>query len=287
MKIFQMLYKNPCSLDEICDELYSEDIVLSRETIAKYFKTLRSFGCVIRKRKGRFELVSVPFSLDLSDDDFYFLAAFENLGINLYGENIKEDLKSVLAKVLSLTDGSSYEKYRGYSSGVSKINHISVLFRDKISKLLKYGYDNAKIKILYGDKKINISHISFKYCDNAVFLHVFNEDMKSYELLLLENIKEIYSTPKSSLASNFAPNTVFELKGRLKNSYTLYEGERVIKVGEDFLVVANNYEDKSELLKRLIRYGDLCKIISPKGDIEKFKEMLGKMEHNLLCLNTN
>ncbi len=281
MKLFKMLYKSPCSLDEICDEFYGEDIILNRETIAKYFKTLRSFGCVIRKRKGCFELVSVPFSLDLSDEDFYFLAAFENLGINLYGENIKEDLKNVLSKVLSLTDGSGYEKYRGYSNGVAKINHISLLFRDKISKLLKYGYDNAKIKILYGERKINISHISFKYCDNAVFVHAFNEDTKSYELLLLENIKEIYSTPKSSLASNFASNTVFEIRGRLKNSYTLYEGERVIKAGEDFLVIANNFEDKSELFKRLIRYGSLCKITSPKGDVEKFKEMLNKMENNL------
>ncbi len=280
MKIFKMLYKGPHSLDEICDELYGEDIILSRETIAKYFKTLRKSGCVIRKRRGKFELESVPFSLDLSDEDFYFLAAFENLGLNLYGENIRDDLKTALSKILSLTDGSGYEKYRGFSNGVAKINHISLLFRDKISKLLKFGYDNSKIKVLYGDRKMNISHISFKYCDNAVFVHVFNEDSKNYELLLLENIKEIYSTPKSSLASNFAPYTVFELRGRLKNSYSLYEGERVIKTGEDFMVVSNNFEDKNELFKRLVRYGKLCRIVSPKGDIEKFKNMLDKMSDN-------
>lgn len=281
MKIFKMLHQAPCSLDEICDRLYGEDISLSRETIAKYFKTLRKFGCIIRKRRGRFELVSVPFSLDLSDADYYYLAAFENLGVNLYGDNIKYDLRSAFTKILSLTDYSGYDKYGAYLSEASKINHISVLFRDKITKLLKFGSDNSKIKIVYDDKKMNISHVSFRYCDNAVFVHVFNEDNKSYELLLLENIKDICPTPKSSLVSDFAPYTVFELRGRLKNSYTLYEGERVIKIGEDFIWVSNNFDDKNQLFKRLIRYGKLCKIISPDCDIEKFKNMLNKMSANL------
>ena len=99
--------------------------------------------------------------------------------------------------------------------------------------------------------------------------------------MLLENIKDICPTPKSSLVSDFAHYTVFELRGRLKNSYTIYEGERVITIGEEFIWVSNNFEDKNQLFKRLIRYGKLCKIISPDCDIEKFKNMLNKMSDNL------
>ena len=71
--------------------------------------------------------------------------------------------------------------------------------------------------------------------------------------------------------------------GRLAKTYTLYEGERVIKIKEDSIVVSNNYEDKAELYKRLLRYGTLCKIISTQDDIERFKQMLNKMEKALLA----
>ena len=115
---------------------------------------------------------------------------------------------------------------------------------------------------------------------------IFNspsEDTKKYELLLLSAINEIYSTPEISNKSAFAPYTVFEIMGRLAKTYTLYEGERVIKIKEDSIVVSNNYEDKAELYKRLLRYGTLCKIISTQDDIERFKQMLNKMEKALLA----
>ncbi len=281
MKLFKMLYERPLSLDEICDGFYMEDICINRETVSKYFKTLRRFGCKVGKRFGKFELKSVPFSLDLSDDDFYYLAIFQNLATDLYGESVCQNLKAALSKILLLTDYNAFDKYDARLLETRKISSSTLLFRDKIAKLLKFGYENSKIKILYNDRKINISHISFKYCDNAVFAHVFNEDTKSYELLMLDGIKEIYSTPESSFGSEFAPYTVFALSGRLKNSYTLYEGEKVIKMQEDKVLISNNFEDKNELFRRLLRYGNLCQIISPKGDVEKFRKMLENMKNNL------
>lgn len=277
-----MLYDKPHSMTEIIDELYREDILINKETLAKYFKTIRQSGCILRKRQGRFSIESVPFTLDLSDTDAQYLAVFVNLGIGLYGENVQGDLKSAIKKIFSLTNKNAVEKYILSLSKTKNITPLPFIFKDKISKLLKYGYDNSKIKILYNDEKLVISHISFKYIDNSVYVHAFNEVSKNYELILLDSIKEIIPTPEISPNSVFAPYTVFELRGRLAKTYTLYEGERVIKVRDDSIVVSNNFEDKNRLFRRLVRYGTLCKIISTKDDILNFKLMLAKMKENLL-----
>lgn len=281
MKIFKMLYNNPLTLNGIIATLQVEGILINKETLAKYFKTFRESGCKIKKYKGKYSIENIPFTLNLSDEDYYHLALFVNLGFKLYPENMQQDLTSAIKKILSLADECGYEKYAQSLGESVKITPEPFVFKEKISRLIKYGYEDSKVKILYKDKKITISHISFKYCDNAVYVHAFNEDAKKYELLLLSAINEIYSTPEISIKSAFAPYTVFEIRGRLAKSYTLYEGERVIKVKDDALVISNNFEDKNELYKRLLRYGTLCRIISAKNDIERFKQMLDKMYNAL------
>lgn len=282
MKIFKMLYNNPRTINEIINALQTDNISINKETLAKYFKTFKESGCEIKKSKGRYSIESIPFTLNLSDEDYYYLAIFVNLGSKLYDESMRRDLTSAVEKILSLANRCSFDEYIKNQDKSVKISPEPFIYKEKISRLIKYGYENSKVKVLYKDKKVTVSHISFKYCDNAVYLHAFNEDTKKYELMLLSAINEIYSTPEISGKSAFAPCTVFEIKGRLIKSYTLYEGERVIQVKEDALVVSNNYEDKTELYKRLLRYGTLCKIVSTNEDVERFKQMLDKVEGALL-----
>ena len=282
IKIFKMLYEKPYSINEIIDEFYRENIIINKETIIKYFKTIRQSGCILRKKQGKFSIESIPFTLNLSETDYENLVLFVNLGVDLYGEGMQQDLKNVMKKFSSLADISAYEKYMlSFSAKKTNVKESNA-FKDKISRLLAYGYDNSKIKILYNGEKVSISHISFKYYDNCVYVHAFNEVSKNYELFLLEEIKDIYSTPEIPLQGAFAPYTVFELYGRLAKTYTLYEGERVIKVEDNSIVISNNFEDKKQLYKRLVRYGTLCKIISTKSDIEDFKTMLKEMKNNLM-----
>lgn len=277
-----MLYERPHSMAEIIEELYRDDILINKETLIKYFKTIRHSGCVLRKRQGKFSIESVPFSLDLTSFDCEYLAIFINLAVGLYADGVQNDLKSAMKKIFSLANTEAENKYLLYLERTKNIAPEPFIFKEKISTLLNYGYNNSKIRILYNEEKLVISHISFKYMDNSVYVHAFNEMSKSYELFLLGNIKEIYPTPEMSLQSVFAPYTVFELSGRLARTYTLYEGERVIKAKEDCIVVSNNLEDKQRLFRRLLRYGTLCKIISTQSDIENFKLMLSKIKQNLL-----
>ena len=281
MKIFKMLYNNPLSIGEIIKALSEDNIFINKETLAKYFKTIRESGCILQKRNGKFYMENISFTLDLTQSDYYYLAAFVDLGIKLYGESVQSDLKNAVMKILSLADKNKYENYTPKLMDFSFDSSIPFIFKEKISKLIKYGYGNSKIKIVYNGEKRYISHVTFKYFDSAVYIHAFDEQSKEYELLLLNDIDEIYSTPEISSRCTFAPSTVFELKGRLAKSYTLYEHERIIETKENSIVVSNNFENKTQLYKRLLRYGTLCKIISSKEDVENFKRMLAAVEKTL------
>ena len=46
------------------------------------------------------------------------------------------------------------------------------------------------------------------------------------------------------------------------------------------LVILNKYETKKELLHRLMRYGALCKIISPKEYVLEMKDIINKSIDN-------
>ena len=281
VKIFKMLYQNPQTFDDICQKLCDDGFLVNKETVGKYFKTLRKFGCVIEKKGGKFCLKSVPFSLDLTQGDFRILSLLENITLGLYGEDTCGYLKKALDKIISMADFDSKNAYMEHFENNHKIANLPEIYKEKIVKLIKLGSENSKIKIVCGSKKMTISQISFKYFHNIAYVHAFNEKNKKYELILLDDIKEITPSPEASYLSTFATSTVFALYGRLKNSYTLHEGERVISVENDRIVVSNNQEDKLELLKRLTRYSNLCKIISPQKDVEDFKEMVQQMLKNL------
>ncbi len=71
----------------------------------------------------------------------------------------------------------------------------------------------------------------------------------------------------------FALTTTFKITGRLKYAYDIKEGETVSSY-DDCLIVTNKNEDKSELFRRLLKYGNLCEILYPKTDRENFKNLV-------------
>lgn len=278
---FCLLLKKPEGLNKMLLLLQKNDIKINRETLLKYFKTFRAFGCKIVKREGKYRLLSVPFSLNLTKENFNSLVALENLAAHLFGDNIHQNFNVAMEKIcrFSNLDEKNYKCALLAEHNEPKIR-LKVRLQ-KIKELLKFDGENSKIQISYDGKAMKISDISFKYADNKVFVKAFSEKTQKYETLLLNKIRNIKPTPE--VISNVLPaqSTVFELKGRLKEAYTLREGELVLRQDENRIVVSNNLEDKNELLKRLLRYGTMCKIILPKSDVESFKRMVKKMIKNL------
>lgn len=281
IKIFQMLYKKPHSMQEICTAFNSEKVEITCETVTKYFKTLRKFGCRIEKQSGRFTLKSVPFSLDLEEKDFKSLALLENILTSFGNGEFDNEYRGILDVIFSLADYNSAQEYEKYLEKTKNFDFFDNQNIEKIVKLVKYALGKQKARVLVGGEFAVISNVSFWHYDNKIFIHCFFEDEKIYKLFCLDNVKDILPLPSLCNVTCFAQTTVFELYGRLKKAYMLREDEKIIEICEDKIVVANNFDDKNALLRRLIKYGDKCRIISPKKDVDAFLKMLDKMAINL------
>jgi len=70
---------------------------------------------------------------------------------------------------------------------------------------------------------------------------------------------------------------VFRIKNRLARNYKLRDWERLDKIeGDGSHVIVNKNEDLNNLLKRIMRYGTECEIISPKFMREEMIELINR-----------
>ena len=96
-----------------------------------------------------------------------------------------------------------------------------------------------------------------------------------------DDIKEVNILPQKA-NNKFIPTTVlFELKSKLARKYQIRDNEQVLRINSsgDF-VITNRFEDKTKLLHRLMRYGDNCKIISPKSYVNDMKQLIDETLQN-------
>ena len=87
--------------------------------------------------------------------------------------------------------------------------------------------------------------------------------------------------PRKAQEINYLNTVVFELYGRLANSYKLKPSESVINFEQGKIVVSNSEEDRDVLLRRLLKYGENCKIVTPKSMQEEMISLTNEMLKNL------
>lgn len=70
-------------------------------------------------------------------------------------------------------------------------------------------------------------------------------------------------------------SVTFRLKDRLAKGYRLRDDEKLLQTKSDgSIIILNQKEDRVLLLKRLMRYGENCEVISPKTLREEMKQMI-------------
>ena len=97
----------------------------------------------------------------------------------------------------------------------------------------------------------------------------------------IDSIIELNQLPKKSKGTTCLNSVVFELYGRLVSSYKLKPSEKVINFSNSCITVSNTAEDKDVLLRRLLKYGENCKIITPKSMQNELLELTNEMLKNL------
>ncbi len=275
IKMLKLMTQNPVSIDEILKHFEDAEIYLSKETISKYFATLRYAGCDIQKKKNKF-YIKYPI-LNFSKSELLTLANFQKAAYNLNSKNNYSYFLRFLERLFILTNET--ENYRK----ISKENPINKSFwddktgreyKEKIEILSEFmGTNPQKLKISYEGKIYNITPVNFRYNKDSVCLSAYDNIENVNKNFALNKIDDIKATPSKGINTEFGLSTTFKISGKLKNIYRIREGEIVTNY-ENYIIVTNKKEDKTELFNRLLKYGTCCEILYPKNDRKKFITMI-------------
>lgn len=209
---------------------------IKQSTFYKHIKLLKETGYVLEMDKNLYELYEFKNQIDYKKSDREILVHIKHLASIMLSFEQNKIFEKSFKKIVYLGD---------------KKNHQGII---DISNM--YDYVDSLL-----EKRERMTYYTPYYCYTDEFL--------------LDEFMEESLVQKEGLMPN-RKETIFELYGKLADSYILKDGERVISKEKERIVIANGYEDKRILFKRLLRYDVLCKVMHPKKDVKEFKEMLLK-----------
>ena len=164
------------------------------------------------------------------------------------------------------------------------LSKIQLPENDKNIECIEFAIENGcKIDLCFreNDKDINaiVAPLELTYDNlNLVLFINYNSERKK---ILFSNIKDVKTSILKVSSNSNQTTVVFKLKNILAKRYTLKTGEKVVATEADGSIsVANKTEDKASLLNRLLKYGDLCEIVSPKNYKKDMKELINKTLEN-------
>lgn len=250
-------------------------------TLNKYLNALKIFGIKIKKYKNKYHLLNSPYTLDLSSKDIEiikFLTDFmevfpegksKNNFFSLL-KNIEIRYSEATRNLIQKTDVNADFNFKFYFEEYKEI----------IENCEKFCIDKFKLEIKYRNTKnheVTIQAVprELKYFKRKICFSVFNQSISQICDIPVTDIVEIKQLPIVTGDTFVSTTVVFKLKSRLAKTYKLKEGETSQGYDENkHLIIINKNEDHETLLKRLMRYGIECEIISPKPFKEKMKELI-------------
>lgn len=263
--MLELLFKKSYSMNELMDAL--SEVTgerCSNFLVCKYINTCRFCGIDIQKINGKYMLLRLPFGMDFSDDELDLINE-----INEYCQTAR--ITKTIRGINSILDKLNRRSNKYYSRiALPEEDHFIENFENALEK-------GVKVKISYNDNGTSTTGewdpVSISCEDSLISFILKNKDSQ----------KKIYYTDVTSLeistckSNNGVPpsSIVFKLKNNLAKRYTLRPDERIVSTDFDgSICVSNKAEDKDTLLKRLLKYGDMCEIVSPRSYRKEFKNTI-------------
>ena len=259
----QLLFEKDLSMDELRKlyELYHTENC-SNFVMSKYINTCRYCGIDIKKINNKYTVLNFPIGLSFSGNELSLFQELKNCCERIRINNLTENMQNFLHKI----NGRADRPISPVATSAIHNQNIKVFEKSCIIK--------QKIKIIFNDDSSKICEpVDLSIGRDEIILKIF--DGQESQELTPNDIKEIKILPQKA-KSMFMPTTVlFELKGNLAKKYQIRDNEHILKIGcNGDIVITNRFEDKTKLLHRLMRYGDNCKLISPKVYVEDMKKMI-------------
>lgn len=283
LETLKVLYKDNASIQDIInhfEKIDPKNRTYTNEVILKYINTLKVFGFRFIKAKDKYVLLNFPNQFNFDNEELKALYLIENSAKLLPEERLKEEINKFL-----------HELEKRFSDNTRLLSHKMTKpdfrfkfdygkYLNQIKEYEKYCSDRQRIKIIYKNKygiqtSVMVEPNDIKYIENDVFLSVYNPISAQIQDINFNSIIKIEQLPLRSNPKSMFSSVTFQLKDNLAKSYKLKEGEKLLQINSDgSTVILNQQEDQTLLLKRLMRYGENCEVISPKSLREEMRQLI-------------
>lgn len=284
LETLKFLSKKNASIQDIIhhfEKIDPNNRTYTNEVILKYINTLKVSGYRFIKQKDKYVLLNSPNQFNFDEKDLRAIYLVEKFS-NLFPE---EKIKSEINQFLKTLEKSFSDNTRILSHNMSRPDFaISELnfnkYLNQIKDYERYCVDGQRLKIIYKkhngtDVTIMVEPNEIKYIGNEIYLSVYNPLSARILDICFNSIIKVEQLPLKSNQNGMLSSVTFQLKGRLAKNYKLHEGEKLLQVKSDeSIVISNQREDTTLLIKRLLRYGEYCEVLSPKNIREEMNEII-------------
>lgn len=260
--------------------------VYTQEAFIKYFNTLEIMGFKLDRADGKYILQNALLEIELTPEERELLVNIIEYYRTLHNKGNEKILQKTFMKI---------NKYLSLSFTVDELNEIftgEVKFnQDEVMEKIIMTVnnmieDNQLVKICYKKTKslteeltVVLKEITEK--NNGLAVHCYIPNLGRNRKINLDSIISINQLPRKAQGNTYLNSVIFELYGRLVSAYKLKKSERVINFSTDHITVSNSIEDKDSLMRRLLKYGENCKIVMPKTLQDEFLSLTNNILKNL------
>lgn len=256
------LFKKSMTMNELVSTLDNSDCAPYNNFVAsKYIHTCKSCGVDIQKIGGVYYVVNMPIGKKFTSKDselLYELKAFAD-----------REASAKSNKIMTVIMDKVHMPFYKIGTGIKSSKNARV-----IKLFEKACFSKSGITVVFKDganHKYEPECIHVK--GNKIYFYVKSSD-GDFEINPDEVI-DIKLDKKNAPKPKFDDSVIFEIYGDLAKRYQPREYEDMTTHRtKKCLVVTNKYEDRTELMHRLLRYGSLCKVVQPQSFVDDMKTML-------------
>lgn len=288
LEILKILLDEDLTKNELIEKLKGNiDIenVYTQEAFIKYFNTFELLGLKLKKDKARYGFSTAVLKVDLSAREktaLIELVKYINKFNNKSAEEIIRKIFLRLEKYINVDIEEILQKTREEENVLCN----NTVKENLIKTLKDMLYEGQNVSITYKknnltEETITVELKEIQQLNNNTFIVCYNPKLGRNKKICIDLITKLKQEPNINSGFDCHNNVTFEIYGRLIRAYKLKEHEKSIDFDSNKIVISNIKEDKDNLLLRLLKYGENCKIITPKSLQEEFLLLTEKMIENL------
>lgn len=281
LEFLKLLTQNDVCLNNIYENSQEKfKNIEATETFLKYINTLYISGLKVEKVGKKYSLCNALSTINFSQNEFDLLFQIYKNFNNCCISSDKEDFD------LFFTDMFKFLYQEDKAVFLKKIENLKMNSQQEVLAQKTQYYQNLvllkqKLKIIYNNESFIAEPRDIEIENENIYLIVYKPQDANIMKILTDNIRNIEVLPAKIKSFGITETVVFEVYDRLAVNYRLRDCERIQTFSENKKVIINCGEDRKHLIRRLLKYGENCKVLLPKTFKAEFLKSLTNIANKL------